>query len=241
MKMRILIALCAALAPAAASAAILASDDFSYPDGSLVGNGGWANHSGTVGDLLVSGGQAVVEHGAPSEDANLAFAPQSSGILTATFDIVVSDDSVISGSDSEYFAHFFPTGSFNFVSRVDVVPGQFGGDFSLGISSTTSTAEATMPVDYNFGDTLSLALSYDFSTGTGSLTVGGDTISGNPSTPEASLDLFALRQSDSSNNETVVVDNLVISSEAIPEPGTAVLALLSLASVGAVSMRSRLG
>ena len=47
-------------------AAIIVSDDFSYPDGSLVGNGGCVSHSGTAGDLMVVNGQAVVQHGVPS-------------------------------------------------------------------------------------------------------------------------------------------------------------------------------
>ena len=51
----------------------LFSDDFAYADGSLTSNAKWARFSGTVGDLLVSGGQAVVQHGTPSEDAQAVF------------------------------------------------------------------------------------------------------------------------------------------------------------------------
>ena len=39
-----------------ANAEMIVFDNFDYPDGPLVPNGGWANHSGTVGDLLVVGG-----------------------------------------------------------------------------------------------------------------------------------------------------------------------------------------
>ena len=52
---------------------VIVSDDFTYSDESLVGNGGWVNHSGTPGDLLVASGQVVVEHSTPSEDANFTF------------------------------------------------------------------------------------------------------------------------------------------------------------------------
>ena len=63
-----------ALGPSA-QAALVASDNFDYADGSsLTDSANWANHSGTDGDLLVSGGQAVVQHGTPSEDANIGFA-----------------------------------------------------------------------------------------------------------------------------------------------------------------------
>jgi len=226
MKIRTALALSAfaALTAGTANAATLASDDFSYADGSLVPNGGWANHSGTPGDLLVASGAAVVQHGTPSEDANLQFASQSTGVLTASFDIVVNDDTAIGGSDFEYFAHFFTQGSFNFRSRLDVVAASGSGDYSLGISSSSSTAEATTAADFSFGDTVSVVLSFDLDTGVGSLTVGAETIVGSASGGGQTLDAFGLRQSDSSNNESVTVDNLVI--ENVPEPGS--LALLGL-------------
>lgn len=212
--------------------ATIASDDFSYADGSLVPNGGWENHSGNAGDLLVSGEVAVIQHGIPSEDANLFFGDQSAGVLTATFDITVNDDTVIGdggGTDFEYFAHFFTQGSFNFRSRVDVQAPNGGGDYTLGISSGSSTAEATLTNDFNFGDTVSVALLFDFSDGTGSLTVNGETISGTTGAAGQTLNAFALRQSDSSNNETVTVDNLVIDGQAVvPEPSSALLGGVAL-------------
>lgn len=228
----------AMLISGAANAATLASDDFSYADGSLVPNGGWSTHSGTPGDLLVASGEAVVQHGAPSEDANLGFADVNSGVLTATFDIVVRDDTVISGGDYEYFAHFFTDGSFNFRARIDVVEGADGGDYTLGISSTTSTAQDVLPVDFSFGDTVAVSLAYDLDTAIGSLTVGADTIVGMAGTPGETLNRFALRQSDSSNNETVTVDNLVISgTAAVPEPTS--IALLVAGLIAAVSTRRK--
>lgn len=243
MKMRILIALCAGILPvAAANAATLATEDFSYADGSLVPNGGWATHSGNAGDLLVASGQAVVQHGTPSEDANINFGDVNSGVLTAAFDITVNDDTVIGGGDYEYFAHFFTDGSFNFRSRVDVQPPTGSGDYTLGISSTSSTGEAALSVDFAYGDVVPVELSFDLDTGIGSLTAGGETIVGTSMALGETLNQFALRQSDSSNNETVTVDNLVITGTlAIPEPATAALALMSLAAAGAASMRKRLG
>lgn len=212
-------------------AVTIASDTFSYPDGSLVPNGGWAAHSGTPGDFLVSGGAAVVQHGTPSEDVNLGFPAQSTGVLIATFDITVNDDAVIGdggGTDFEYFAHFFTDGSFNFRSRVDIQAPTGTGDYTMGISSSNSTAEATLTNDFNYGDTVSLALSFDFTTGLGSLTVNGETITGTTPLLGESLDRFALRQSDSSNNETITVDNIVIDGVAVPEPSSALLSGLGL-------------
>ena len=54
-----------------ASAALFYNETFSYPDGNLVGNGGWANHSGTGTFIQVSSGTVSTTAGAGSrEDAN---------------------------------------------------------------------------------------------------------------------------------------------------------------------------
>ena len=55
-RLLVTVALCA-FGLGNANAAILVTDTFSYPDGSLVPNGGWANHSGVAGDLMVASGQ----------------------------------------------------------------------------------------------------------------------------------------------------------------------------------------
>ena len=103
-------------------------EDFSHPDGSLTGQtptpgpgGVWTNHSGTSGDLQVVSGEAVVQHGVPSEDTHAGFGSFSSGEIFATFDITVTDDSVITGGDYEYFAHFMEEGTFDFFARLSVV------------------------------------------------------------------------------------------------------------------------
>lgn len=209
---------------ATANAQILVDDNFNRADGSSLtgslptpGPGGvWTSHSGTLGDLLLSGGQAVIQHGVPSEDTHTLFAGQGSGVLTATFDFTVNDDTVIGGGDYEYFAHFFTEGNFNFRSRLDVVAPNAAGDYTLGISSTSSTAEATFATDFLFNTQYTAALDFNLDTGIGAVTVGGNTISGTSSSLGEVLDSFALRQSDSSNNETVLIDNLVVSY--VPEP-----------------------
>ena len=66
-----------AFAFGSANASVIVSDNFdAYADGALVPNGGWANHSGTPGTLLVSGGQVDIQmNGSAPEDANKAFTP----------------------------------------------------------------------------------------------------------------------------------------------------------------------
>jgi len=199
-----------------ASAAVLASDSFSYPDGSLVGNGGWANHSGTLGDLLVANGQAVVMHGVPSEDANLAFTP-ATGTIYFSFEFSVDDlGAPWAGTDSEYFAHFMPAVGFTYMTRVDIVPPTGGGDFTIGLSTGTSTAEAIWATDLNYGVVYHMVGSYNQNTNISQVWIDPSGL--NPPSilgfdgtdPGVEMAMFALRQSDSTLNETVRVDNLIV-------------------------------
>ena len=151
MKKTVLVAILACVPGfGSANAAIILSDTFTYADGSLVPNGGWANHSGTMGDLLVASGSAVVQHGVPSEDAHLEFAAVTGNVYYA-LDFTVNATGPIIGGDYEYFAHFTDGGTFNFRARLDVVEAPGGGDYSVGISSISSTADAVWPADLAFG------------------------------------------------------------------------------------------
>lgn len=206
-----------AFAPSTSEAQVLASEDFTYPDdSSLSSQTGWETHSGDAGNLLVTGGQAVVQHSS-NEDVNFAFSDVSEGILTATFDITVNAEEDITGigdfaDDFEYFAHFFAEGTFNFRARVSVVPPAGQGNYTLGISSTSGTEEATLTNAFNFGDTVAVELQLDVTTGIASLTVNGETITGNAGITGETMNRFALRQSFSTHMETVTVDNLVITA-----------------------------
>lgn len=201
----------------AANATILVSDDFNYPDGSLITeNPNWLNHSGTVGDLLVVGGQAYVKHGTPSEDAHIMFTPAAGTVMFA-IDITVEDmGTPMAGGDYEYFAHFMVDGTFNFVARTDIVAPSGAGDYSIGIATTAGTAEATWPTDLLYGVTYRIVVAYDPMVGLCYLWVDpvgaeSDFIASTTAVTDVIVDSFALRQSDSSLNEGIYVDNLIVS------------------------------
>ena len=215
MKTRMLIAIVVcAFGLGSANAAEIVHDNFNYADGSLVPNGGWATHSGVAGDLLVASGQAVVQHGVPSEDANLAFISVSGNVYFG-IDISVSADSTIQGGDYEYFAHFKDDGT-NFAARLDVVEPSGGGDYSLGISSDQSLADATWPTDLTFGVTYRAVVRYDQDANIAELWIDAalesdaSILGFDQPDPGDTVTQIALRQSDSSNNETVLVDNLCV-------------------------------
>ncbi len=194
------------------------SDDFTYADGSLVGNGEWTNHSGNLGDLLVASGQAVVQHGTPSEDANLEFQPVSGDIYFA-FDFSVDDLGMPYsnvGTDFEYFAHLMASGG-SFSARVDIVPPSASGDYSVGIGSVSSTADATWATDLMYDTTYRVTVRYNQDTNIAELWINASSesdtsiLGADETDPGNSITQFALRQSDSDENETIRVDNLIIS------------------------------
>ena len=189
---------------------VLVAEDFNYPDGSLVPNGGWATTSGTAGDLLVSSGEAVVQHGTPSEDVEITFSPIT-GDIYAGFDFSVDDLGAPysnTGTDFEYFAHF------NFKAQIDIVPPTGSGDYSVGISSDANTAEAVWGTDLTFGTTYRAIIRFNQDTGTAELwinpTMSSDTSIIGSDDGAASVDSFDFRQSDSDENETIRVDDLMI-------------------------------
>lgn len=208
--------LAAALAFASTSSAqVLASDDFTYPDGSLVGNGGWASHSGLPGTLFVSGGEVVVST-FESEDANLAFTPVAGNVYYA-IDFRIEDPFTgpFTGTDNEYFAHFKDSG-FNFAARLDVVAATGAGDYSVGIASDEATADTVWPTDLTFDTTYRATVRYDQDANIAELWIDAAS-EADPSIlgedrpdPGDSVEQFALRQSASDHDEFILVDNLIV-------------------------------
>ncbi len=234
------------LAMPTSASTLLVDEQFSHADGSLDGlvpspgpGGAWTMHSGgATDDLFVAGGAAVVSQDSGSWDSHTNFAALSSGVVTASFDIVVTAPGAMTGTDFEYFAHFWQTANpNNFRSRTDIVaPGTAGGDYSIGIATQSSTAEFTLGdlVGFNFGDTVSVEITFDIDAGTSTLTAGGQTISTAVVSTGQIIDAFALRQSNSSSDETILVDNLIVTH--VPEPAS--LALLAMGGL-ALGLRRR--
>ncbi|WP_299116315.1 T9SS type A sorting domain-containing protein [uncultured Winogradskyella sp.] len=188
---------------------VILAEDFSYPDGSLVANSAWVNTSGTAGTFLANSGQAVIlqDNSAP-EDVAIDFTSVA-GDIYAGFDFSVDDlGAPISGTDFEYFAHF------DFRARLDIQAPNNTGDFTVGIASNSSTGEVSWANDLDFGVTYRAILKFDQTGGTAQLWINpvndmSTSISSTVSAP-LSVSQFEFRQSNSSGDETVRVDNLML-------------------------------
>ena len=191
------------------------SESFTYSDGSLLGNSSWEHSGGATGNLLVASGKAVVQHGTPDEDLFLPFTPVSGSIYFAFDFSVIAQENPISGTDNEYFAHL-KNDAYGYAARIDIVPPSAGGDFAVGIATLASTANSTWATDFDFDTDYRVTVKYDQVNNTTDLWIDATaetdvSISGEiPSSNPIAVESFGLRQSDSSTNEGILIDNLTI-------------------------------
>ena len=191
------------------------SESFTYTDGSLVGNSSWEHSGGATGNLLVASGKAVVQHGTPDEDLFLPFTPVSGSIYFAFDFFVLVQENPISGTNNEYFAHLKNDG-YGYAAKIDIVPPSAGGDFSVGIATLANTANSTWATDLVFNTDYRVTVKYDQVNNTTDLWIDAtaetdDSISGEiPTSSPIAVESFGLRQSDSSTNEGILIDNLTI-------------------------------
>lgn len=194
---------------------ILVTETFDYPDGNLIGNGTWTAHSGAGSTpIQVASGKILITHGAGSrEDVNIPFTEQTSGTIYASFDFSINDPgSSIAGTDYEYFAHFSST---NFNARMDIVSPTSSGDFSVGISSASSTAEAIWSTDLTYNTTYKVVIRYNIDNGKATLWINPSletdtSIEGSTLGAGTSISDFVFRQSNSTSDETIIIDNLKV-------------------------------
>ena len=222
-----------ALAFAAATPSMAASlvfDTFSYNNGDLVPNGGWANYSGATTDIQVASGHARIVPAAANDD-HILFTPQATTVKTyACFDVTV--EPFINQPKPVYFAELKDAGAANLVSRVYVLPLAAGGwTFGLSHSSTSATV-GVVPwgTALSSGVQYHLVINYDPNNRSSTLWVNPtnelspSVTDVNASFTEVALDHFGLRESSSAStlppaqttafagsaNAIISVDNLGI-------------------------------
>lgn len=194
----------AAMLVTPALSATLLSDTFTYPDGNLAGNGGWANFSGAATDIQVVSGRAVGS-GPNANDDHSLFAAQSTSTPTyACFDVIIP---TISGAPKPiYFAMLKDGGTSVFVSRVYVLAVPGGFTFGISYSSTSATVgvAAWSATSLSYDTNYRLAIKYDPATSTSTLWVNpvneaSTSVSITGTAAAVAVSGFGLRQSASAS------------------------------------------
>jgi hypothetical protein len=241
-----------------ATATIVESDTFTYPDGNLTsGSGGaWAAHSDSGSTpVQVASGRAVVNHGGTGlEDVNNVFASQTTGTVYYGIDFSVDDLGVDHSGADEYFAHFNSTGSF--VARLHVtspnVPATPAAQYTVAISTFETEEDVKWATDLDYGTNYRAVVGYDIALDQAQLwinpvSIASPSILGDDAVADvvSSIFSFSLRQSDPGPDEDVRVDNLIVATTfdeaaAIPEPGAFVFGGVVCVAIGLVAVGRRL-
>lgn len=197
-----------------APGAVLLNESFDYPDGPLAvaGSNAWTTFGGTAGQITVVGGRVNLNL-ADSEDVQTLIEP-STDVVYAGFDI---NFATLPNGAGNYFALFKDVGATTgFRARAwAFTNGAAGGKFRLGLSSTTSTLNATNVTDLSLNTRYRVVVRLQNYTGMATLWIDPGTES-DPSitTTEMSgsstIACFALRQPGSSSKGALSVDDLIV-------------------------------
>ncbi|MDC1534103.1 T9SS type A sorting domain-containing protein [Polaribacter sp.] len=193
------------------------AETFDYDDATpLVSTEGWANFSGTEGQILVNSGEIQLKD-TDSEDADTIFPDGSvTGDVYYAFDITVTKPASVSGSDFEYFALLRPVGSTSYKARLDVAEFTETG-FKFGIHSSSSTAEVLWGSELSYTETHRIVVRYSTTVGDTQLWVNASddsssSITTTTTSTVADIGAFAFRQSSSSPDFIHTIDNLAVGS-----------------------------
>ena len=252
----------AMLAATTTRAALLVYEDFSHPDGNLVGQtptpgpgATWAAHSsGGTNPIQVTSGAAVLQQASGGrEDANTSFPTQSATATTyMRFDFSLpSGQTVDPDANGLYFAHLKDSGS-AFRARVGVLTPTDGGDYKLAINASGSMlVDGTLwPTELSFDTTYTLVASYDAATGEADLWLdpvdeSSASISNSAGGATGTLiEAFALRQSNDYTGSQII-DNVCVATsfgdalDCVPEPASIIILLVGCAGLAAARRTRR--
>ncbi len=201
-------------------------NDFTYTAGDLVGQDGWATHSGTGTQVQVAtDGSFTLNQGSGSrEDVNQDVGAFTAGnTYYAGFTLNVTGGTTVTNT---YFAHYL-NGTTNFRSRLWVTSFT-GSDYTLAFGNG-SAIEVTWATGLDYDTDYTVLFSYTQDTGAASLWINpvnslSTSISATALTQSPALSAVAFRQAG--GDTTQVISNLVVGTNfdstlaAIPEPTT---------------------
>jgi len=222
-----------------AKAATIFSDNFTYSDGNLVGNGGWIQTSNTsTNPVQVTSGAAVIGIGGGQD----IYAALSSTVSTSAGSVLEADFTLTSitatATSGDYFFHFGSSlgSTGGFYGRV-FAKTDASGSLYLGISTVATTSIVYgSALTGAVGHAISLTYSFNGGSGLDKMSLSVDEVGYlNYTAIEASptqLVQVDLRQGGTSAGAypSVTIDNLVVT--ATPEPATFAILGLGAAFLG---------
>jgi hypothetical protein len=216
---------------------VMLIDNFDYDNSGPildVSGGLWANHSGTQRQLAVTGGVAVIDSKAHSEDVNapLFGAPYPTNMdanvtLYASYKLNVSALPDLTGA---YITHFKDNTSSGFLGRVWIsTTNAAAGDYRIGIGNSTvsSNLTAQLPQDLVPGQDYNIVVRIHLTNGFSTIWINPTSESSPSATDTSTINNlvpiygYAFRESNTSGG-TANVDNLKV--------GTSFSAVTGLAS-----------
>ncbi len=220
MRQPLLVGVALSIFASAASAQVVASDDFSYV-GALTANG-WTAHSGAGNKVVMSDGSVATldQSSGSGEDVSLPFtAFGAADTIYASFDLTLPSGQTVDPDGSGlYFAHFKDSG-FAFRARTGVLSPAGGGDFALALNADSSDlgAGVSWPSDLSFDTTYKVVISWNAGTGEATLWLDPTSMA-DPSISHTGgftgdlIETFALRQSNDYTG-TQQFDNLIVGND----------------------------
>jgi hypothetical protein len=234
-------------------ATVLFSDTFTYPDGTLVGQGGWVQTGTTAtSPIQIAGGRAVL--GTSGQDVNAPVGPfnlvdGSSIYLGATINVTSAQTA------GDYFLNWAPSsGSTIYESRTEIRDAG-GAGFNVGLIQTASATISWGSGVYSYGQDYRMVVGYNSVTGTlndtGDVWMNGtQEVTGAVWTPSVNaeptvLGSVNLRQGSSTAAPALSIDDLNVATTfaevatftPVPEPSTVALIGLGLIALDIIRRR----
>jgi hypothetical protein len=154
------------LAAAGTQATPLFTDNFTYPNGDLVGNGGWSQTgTSTVNPIQVANGKVNI--GVTGQDvynANIAGGPVTLTDGQSLF--IGADISLSAAGTGDYFLHYTPTAGNTSLLQDRLYAKSSGTGYVLGWWGGSGTA-VYGTTELNFNTTYRVVLAYNVVAGTG--------------------------------------------------------------------------
>ncbi len=206
----------------------------------------WEVHSGTGNEIESLSGKLSLTHGSGSrEDLRGGFTPPiTQGSLFASFDFsVAKQNTAFTGSNHTYFFHLMrQSNGSNFRAELVLNTPSGSGDFGISLKGDVNTPDLPWATDLSYDTNYQVVIKYNNENNNYTRLWINPTdensahIQLTDGFSDATLpNAVALRQADSSNDETIFIDNLVIattfaeasSTSTVPEPSTSALLLTS--------------